>query len=734
MPHFLAIDSTGKTASKSRGKAYCYQACKTANTRVGIYAPGASLVEIMRDIVAVVPLAEYDSCTLTSMMNQLGISYSSWLEGKREEYAMRINIFARTMHHHRIDTTLVLGGDPSLWPYNNDLENDYRFIQQDIIAIATHYGIRCYTGMEHMFSGGLGLFRDRVDHMGHFVSEARDDAVNWLCAILDLPLEGSIPRALPLTTPPPPLRMPPHLPTSRPQTAVTNARMPPTQTTCDTLTFREIASSDCGSVCDDPAHNIDLRGADADDNPSGWFKCECTECGRGDKMCNHRNHVTLRMFNLPRFPEVRKLLRGDCIENLTTRQQRNTMRRDDTFGGRRRTTGEHKKKTADTPNETPRAETQRCSVTYPRTRPIAKRCAGPSRQMTGSTELEATAEPLMINGWNATDYSKGLSKASLYRDWIAQERIRESSWTTSGSSCGSGSEEKGDRWNKTDEQHNVNGAKPDESTKYTVGTIIEGQSSRGVRRPRPELGATQPPPKRLHRAQDATGVPAVKDLSDAKARIGPKGDGKGHSMGHPLAGPSRPIHTFPLPEPERKEMQDKIRYPEEACRDTGACWDYDSNSRISLPSSTSSHMRWRDCGYANTFPTRWWLKHMVYSNGKKITKITSNSKSSEQIYLGSRKKTVAPPDETRRAEVRRIDITFPRTRPIAKRLVGPSQQMTRSTEPEATADPPIIDGWNTSAYSKGPGKASQHHDWPAREMTRESVGRRMTVQMDLVAR
>ena len=111
---------------------------------------------------------------------------------------------------------------------------------------------------------------------------------------------------------------------------------------------------------------------------------------------------------------------------------------------------------------------------------------------------------------------------------------------------------------------------------------------------------------------------------------------------------------------------------------------------------------------------------MVYSKGKKFTKISSNSKSSEQIYLGSRKKTVAPPDETRRAEVRRIDITFPRTRPIAKRLVGPSQQMTRSTEPEATADPPIIDGWNTSAYSKGPGKASQHHGWPTRDMTRES--------------
>ena len=112
--HFLAIDSMGKLASKGKKKAYCYQACEWTATEVGIYAPGASLVEIMRDVVAHVRLANYDSGSITSMMNQLGMSHLVWQSGKLKEYCKEINAFAAKTHEHRIDTTFVIGGDSLL--------------------------------------------------------------------------------------------------------------------------------------------------------------------------------------------------------------------------------------------------------------------------------------------------------------------------------------------------------------------------------------------------------------------------------------------------------------------------------------------------------------------------------------------------------------------------------------------------------------------------------------------
>ena len=216
--HFLAIDSMGKLASKGKKKAYWYQACEWTDTEVGIYAPGASLVEIMRDVVAHVRLANYDSGSITSMMNQLGMSHLVWQSGKRKEYCIEISAFAAKMHEHRIDTTFVIGGDPLLWPSCTYSEADYRFIQADIISIARQHGIRCFTGMEPSLGDGLGQFKNRVDSMGHIFGTARDDAMSWLQAILTLPLEGNIPTRS-VTTPPPSPCPPP--------TAVTNVQAPP---------------------------------------------------------------------------------------------------------------------------------------------------------------------------------------------------------------------------------------------------------------------------------------------------------------------------------------------------------------------------------------------------------------------------------------------------------------------------------------------------------------------------
>ena len=153
---FLACDSTGKTSSK--GRAYCYATCQATNTSACAYKPGAALDEIMRGAVAEVPLSQYRAGTIVSMANGLSIPFSTWQAGTREHYRIEFDIFAAKMQAHRIDTTLVFGGDPTLWPYDNHLNEDYRLIQRDILRIATGHGIRCFTGMEAQFHGGLGRF------------------------------------------------------------------------------------------------------------------------------------------------------------------------------------------------------------------------------------------------------------------------------------------------------------------------------------------------------------------------------------------------------------------------------------------------------------------------------------------------------------------------------------------------------------------------------------------------
>ena len=199
---FLACDSTGKTSSK--GRAYCYATCQATNTSACVYKPGAALDEIMRGAVAEVPLSQYRAGTIVSMANGLSIPFSTWQAGKREHYVREFNIFAANMHAHSIDTTLVFGGDPALWPFDYHLNEDYRLIQRDILEIATGHGIRCFTGMEAQFHGGLGRFANRVDHMGHILGTARDDAVSWLTSILTLPLQGNVPFPVAETAPPPP--------------------------------------------------------------------------------------------------------------------------------------------------------------------------------------------------------------------------------------------------------------------------------------------------------------------------------------------------------------------------------------------------------------------------------------------------------------------------------------------------------------------------------------------------
>ena len=218
---FLACDSSGKTSSK--GRAYCYAACQATNTSACAYKPGAALDEIMRGVVAEVPLSQYRAGTIVSMANGLSIPFSTWQAGKREHYVREFNIFAANMHAHSIDTTLVFGGDPALWPYNHHLNEDYRLIQRDILEIATGHGIRCFTGMEAQFHGGLGRFANRVDHMGHILGTARDDAVSWLTSILTLPLQGNVPfpssyvpAAETAPPPPPPISQPPAVMVSAP--------------------------------------------------------------------------------------------------------------------------------------------------------------------------------------------------------------------------------------------------------------------------------------------------------------------------------------------------------------------------------------------------------------------------------------------------------------------------------------------------------------------------------------
>ena len=224
--HFLAIDSMGKTASK-KGRPYCHAACTDTNSHLAVYAPGASLVKIMRDVVTGISHSRtrYISGTVVSMANGLSIPYSTWKVALREQYVREFNIFAANMHAHTIDTTLVFGGDPALWPYDHHLNEDYRIIQNDILGIAISHGIRCFSGMEVMFSGGLGQFANRVDHMGHILGTARWDALNWLTSILTLPLQGNVP--FPLSDVDGEVQPPPPPPTSPPPAVTTSPPPPP---------------------------------------------------------------------------------------------------------------------------------------------------------------------------------------------------------------------------------------------------------------------------------------------------------------------------------------------------------------------------------------------------------------------------------------------------------------------------------------------------------------------------
>ena len=99
LSRFLAIDSTGKTSSKSR--AYCHAVGHGTNADVCVYAPGASLVKLMPEVLALPHLSRYRAGTIVSMANELDIPFSAWEQGKREHYTREFNIFATTMHAHK---------------------------------------------------------------------------------------------------------------------------------------------------------------------------------------------------------------------------------------------------------------------------------------------------------------------------------------------------------------------------------------------------------------------------------------------------------------------------------------------------------------------------------------------------------------------------------------------------------------------------------------------------------
>ena len=174
----LGIDSTGKCTKKE----YCTHVCVQCGWLQPIYLPGASLVEIIKAVVACDGVHD-TICILSNLNKVVEMNWDRYMQTTRLEVWSAVMDLAEHIKNKAVSKHLILvGADVDLFD-GAAFPNDYRRIQADTLNMLSAVGLNIGTGMERSY-GDYGRFRGKLDKNWHIKGAYREEAIEFLATVL----------------------------------------------------------------------------------------------------------------------------------------------------------------------------------------------------------------------------------------------------------------------------------------------------------------------------------------------------------------------------------------------------------------------------------------------------------------------------------------------------------------------------------------------------------------------
>ena len=174
----LAIDSTGKLSSKQ----YCGTVCESQGWLEPIYAPGATLVDLIYRVVQS-PNGHHTLCIISNANGVVDMTWAVYNERHRLNVQRAVSSLAQHIGKNSVSKHLILfGADVKLFE-GAKFPDDYSLIQKDILNMLSSAGINAGTGMESHY-GDFGRFQGKLNSSWHIEGIYRDAAIAWLKRVL----------------------------------------------------------------------------------------------------------------------------------------------------------------------------------------------------------------------------------------------------------------------------------------------------------------------------------------------------------------------------------------------------------------------------------------------------------------------------------------------------------------------------------------------------------------------